>query len=201
LRDPGIYDKTTAYYRDHAEAFFADTVAVDMASLYGRFLPRIPTGGHILDAGCGSGRDARAFVGRGYRVTAFDASPELADLASGYIGQELLVMRLEDVDWRETFDGVWACASLLHVRYPALPEVMLRLGHALKPGGVLYASFKYGQGMREHNGRLFTDLDEAGLDTLLARVPGLNLAETWVTGDLRPERASESWLNATIVRD
>jgi hypothetical protein len=110
-------------------------------------------------------------------------------------------MRLEDVDWQGVFDGIWACASLLHIRDPALPDVMTRLGLALKPSGVLYASFKYGQGTRDHNGRQFHDMDEAGLNALLARVPRLKLAETWVTGDLRPERASESWLNAILVRD
>lgn len=192
-------DMTTAYYRQNAESFFADTVAVEMGPLYNRFLPRIPKGGHILDAGCGSGRDSRAFVARGYRVTPFDSAPELARLASGHIGQEVLVLRLEDVDWHQAFDGIWACASLLHVPSPALPEVMTRLAEALKPGGILYASFKYGQGERAYKGRRFTDLDEPGLSALLARVPGLTPVESWVTADLRPGRAEEPWLNTLLV--
>ncbi len=107
-------------------------------------------------------------------------------------------MRFEDIDWQRTFDGIWACASLLHVPAGRLPEVMARLAGALKPGGTLYASFKHGQGEREHKGRRFTDLDEAGLAAFLGEVPGLNPIETWVTGDLRPGRAAEPWLNALL---
>lgn len=191
--------RTIAYYRKNAETFFADTVAVEMAPLYERFLPRVPEGGHILDAGCGSGRDSRAFMVRGYSVTAFDASPELARLASGHIGQEVLVMRLEEVEWRQTFDGIWACASLLHVPSPVLPEVISRLAEALKPAGIMYVSFKHGRGEREHKGRRFTDLDEPTLSALLARIPGLTPIESWVSGDLRSGRAAEPWLNALLV--
>jgi SAM-dependent methyltransferase len=191
-------DTTTMYYTENAPAFFADTVAVAMDPLYARFLPHIPPGGHILDAGCGSGRDSLAFLERGYRVTAFDASPSLAALAERQTGQPVRVLRLQDLEWSQTFDGIWACASLLHVPAAELPEVMGRLAGALRPGGVLYASFKYGRGERERKGPLFTDLDEAGLQALLAQVPGLTELETWVTEDLRPGRAAEPWLNTLL---
>ena len=192
-------DTTTAYYAKNAQGFFTETVAVDMEPLYERFLPRLPAGGHILDAGCGSGRDCRAFIQRGYRVTAFDASPELARLARRHIGQDVLVMRLEEMDWQQTFDGIWACASLLHVPAAGLAEVMARLARALKPGGILYASFKHGPGEREHDGRRFTDLDESGLNALIAQVSSLSLIETWVTGDLRPGRGDQPWLNTLLI--
>jgi hypothetical protein len=81
-----------------------------------------------------------------------------------------------------------------------LPDVVGRLRAALKPGGILYASFKYGSGEREHNGRRFTDLDEPGLAGLLEQVPGLEPVETWTTGDLRPGRESERWLNTLLRR-
>lgn len=194
-------DMTTAYYRRNADAFYADTITVGMEPLYQRFLPRIPSGGHILDAGCGSGRDSRAFIERGFRVTAFDASPELVRLASRHIGREVLAMRLEDTHWHRHFDGIWACASLLHVPAMGLPNVMSRLARALKPSGTLYASFKHGKGEREHNDRRFTDLDEPGLAALLAQVPGLTPIETWVTADLRPGRSAETWLNILLASD
>jgi SAM-dependent methyltransferase len=190
---------TTRYYTENAQAFFADTVAVGMDSLYARFLPHIPPGGHILDAGCGSGRDTLAFLQAGYRVTAFDASPTLAALAEHHTGQPVQVLRFQDLAWLREFDGIWACASLLHVPAPDLPEALGRLAQALRPGGVLYASFKYGHGERDHRGRRFTDLDEAGLRTLLAQVPGLTERETWVTEDLRPGRAAERWLNTLLA--
>ncbi len=192
-------DTTTRYYTENAQAFFADTVAVGMDSLYTRFLPHIPPGGHILDAGCGSGRDTLAFLQAGYRVTAFDASPTLAALAERHTGQPIQVLLFQDLAWRREFDGIWACASLLHVPAADLPEALGRLALALRPGGILYASFKYGRGEREHRGRCFTDLDEAGLQTLLDQVPGLTERETWTTEDLRPDRAAERWLNTLLA--
>ena len=74
-------DPTLDYYEAHAEQFFADTQSVDMAPLYERFLSELPVGALILDAGCGSGRDSKAFLERGYRVSAFDASEKLVALA------------------------------------------------------------------------------------------------------------------------
>src|SRR5262245_28680602 len=96
---------TVAYYDAHAEEHVRDTLGVDMAELYEYFLALIPAGGHILDAGCGSGRDAREFKRCGYRVTAFDASEEVARLAGEVIGQPVLVMRFQDVAWGGEFDG------------------------------------------------------------------------------------------------
>ncbi len=193
-------DPTLAYYEDQAEIFFAETVDVDMAPLYARFLARVPPGGHLLDAGCGSGRDALAFRSLGYVVTAFEASPTLARLASEHCGLPVEVRRFLEIEWEDCFDGIWACASLLHVPMAELPEVLGRLGRALKPDGVLYASFKYGAGEREHGGRRFTDLDEEGLAALVGVVPGLKVIETWVTGDRREGREGELWLNAVVAR-
>jgi SAM-dependent methyltransferase len=190
----------TDYYQQHAGTFFADTVGVDMTPLYRRFLPLMPDRAEILDAGCGSGRDARAFADLGHRVTAFDASPALVALAESHLGRPVACLRLQDVAWRQAFDGVWACASLLHVPAAELADVVGRLCRALRPGGVLYASFKYGRGEREHHGRRFTDLDEAGLAELLRQVPGLAPVETWTTGDLRAGREEERWLNALLCR-
>jgi SAM-dependent methyltransferase len=191
-------DPTLAYYDDQAETFFVETVDVDMAPLYARFLARVPPGGHILDAGCGSGRDALAFRRLGYAVTAFEASPTLARMASEHCGLPVEVRRFQAVDWEDRFDGIWACASLLHVPMAELPDVLRRLGRALKADGVLYASFKYGAGEREHGGRRFTDLDERGLASLVEAVPGLAVLETWVTGDRREGRGGERWLNALL---
>lgn len=186
------------YYDQNARTFAEETLTVDMTPLYSRFLPLLPPASHILDAGCGSGRDARAFSVMGYSVTAFDTSPTLAALASNHLGAPVEVLCFQEIDWRECFDGIWACASLLHVPEAELADAVSRLSTALKPAGVLYASFKYGRGERDHNGRRFTDLDESGLVRLMDRVGGLTTIDTWITGDLRPGRESERWLNALL---
>jgi SAM-dependent methyltransferase len=166
--------------------------------LYDRFLPLIPAGGLILDAGCGAGRDAKVFVEAGYRVTAFDASPEIAVLASKYLGQEVLVREFGEIRWKWSFDGIWACASLLHVPYNALSETFRTLVQALKPDGVMYTSFKFGQGERIKHGRHFTDIDEPRLREILSHMSNHEIIDIWLTGDRRPEREKEKWLNALI---
>ncbi|NCC37000.1 MAG: class I SAM-dependent methyltransferase, partial [Chloroflexia bacterium] len=147
----------------------------------------------------GSGRDALAFRRLGYDVTAFEASPTLARMASEHCGLPVEVRRFQEIAWEDRFDGIWACASLLHVPMSDLPEVLGRLARALKPGCVLYASFKYGAGEREHGGRRFTDLDETGLAALVGAVPGLEVIETSVSGDRREGREHERWLNALLL--
>ncbi|WP_323696993.1 class I SAM-dependent methyltransferase [Thiorhodovibrio litoralis] len=169
-----------------------------MSPLYEHFLPLIPVSGRILDAGCGSGRDARAFREFGFTVQAFDASHVMANIASQHLQAQVEVLRFQDIDWFECFDGIWACASLLHVPLDQLADALARLSRALKKDGVLYASFKYGRGEREHNGRRFTDLDESGLAELIALAGQLSIVETWITGDLRPGREAERWLNALL---
>jgi SAM-dependent methyltransferase len=193
-------DVNIDYYQQNAGTFCADTVEVDMTPLYRRFLRLLPERARILDAGCGSARDARAFAEVGHQVTAFDASPALVALAEAYLGQPVKCLRFQEIAWQDAFDGIWACASLLHVPASELPDVMARLCRALEPGGILYASFKYGSGEREHHGRRFTDLDEAGLAALLRQVPGLEPEETWTTADLRPGREAERWLNTLLRR-
>ncbi len=133
-------------------------------------------------------------------MTAFEASPKLARLASEHCGLPVEVRRFQEIEWQDAFDGIWACASLLHVPMVELPEVLRRLGRALKPDGVLYASFKYGAGEREHGGRRFTDLDEEGLAALVEGVTAFAVVETWVTGDRREGREGERWLNAIVGR-
>jgi SAM-dependent methyltransferase len=193
-------DVNIDYYEQNAEAFFAETVQVDMSSLYCSFLPLLPEPAHILDAGCGSGRDARVFAKLGHHITAFDASPALVALAQTHLGEAVHCLRFQDIAWHEEFDGIWASASVLHVAVAELPDVMQRLCKALKPSGILYASFKYGSGERDHHGRRFTDLDEPGLTTLLRQVPGLETVQTWTTNDLRPGREDERWLNTLMRR-
>ncbi|UEG74004.1 class I SAM-dependent methyltransferase [Pantoea agglomerans] len=214
------------YYRQNAQRFFTDTASVNMSALYPPFIECLPPGARILDAGCGSGRDVKAFSEMGFIVEGFDASAELVALARQLSGKPVAQMRFQDVDAVERYDGIWCCASLLHVSEAELPGVMTKLAIALKPGGVGYLSFKHGRGEREKDGRRFTDMDRAGLQKLIERIntPGCSLLtkntmeikseagsegimgnrfaleteKTWQTGDVRVGRSDEVWLNAII---
>ena len=190
---------TINYYQHNADSFFTATVAVDMSSLYAPFVEALTPPELILDAGCGSGRDAKAFAEMGYRVEAFDASSEMVARAARYSGLPVRQRSFADISETARYDGIWCCASLLHVPGDELPGVMQRLATALKPGGVWYVSFKYGTGEREKEGRRFTDLDEAGLTALVAALLDIDITRMWQTLDKRPDR-SETWLNALLLK-
>ena len=94
------------YYQQNAQRFFDETVDVDMSAVYQPFLALLKPGARILDAGCGSGRDAKAFSERGYAVDAFDASAELAERAERLIGRPVEVMRFQELTAVEQYDGI-----------------------------------------------------------------------------------------------
>lgn len=187
------------FYETNADSFIAQTFDVDMASLYQPFCKHLKPGASVLDAGCGSGRDALAFSRMGYDVVAFDASPKMVDAASKRAGVPVYEMTFEDMTFDQLFDGIWACASLLHVPRMHLSEVLRSLASFLKPTGVLYASFKYGEQVREKDGRYFNDLNEKLLAEHLEDVPVLSVLEVWVTSDRRPDRSEERWLNCLMA--
>lgn len=191
---------TIDYYNRHAADFLADTLNVDMQALYDEFLPLLPNSGSILDLGCGSGRDTLAFVKQGFDVHAFDASEEMVKQARQLVPQaQISQADFSAYHTTEQFDGLWACASLLHVPTNELTQVFTRCASWLKPKGVFYCSFKYGEQATERNGRYFTDLTEASLEHHLQGT-GLAVKKLWVTGDKRPGRAHEQWLNALLVK-
>jgi SAM-dependent methyltransferase len=191
---------TVAWYDAHAGDFAAQTAHVDLGPLHDRFLHHVRPGGRILDAGCGVGRDTAVFVERGHEVVAFDASKELVRHARANIGGRAPVhwMRFEDVPWEGKFDGIWACASLLHVPCVSFATVVSRLASSLRPRGAFYMSFKFGEGERVNDGRLFVDHTEGSLRRAVQRIP-LALVETWLSDDVRPERQGEVWLNTIAV--
>lgn len=191
---------TLHYYQNHAQDFFDGTVNVDMIPLYEAFTQHLSNGARVLDAGCGSGRDAKAFHEMGYLVDAFDASSAMVELARQHTGLPVQLMTFSEIDGKAQYDGIWCCASLLHVPSSELLAVMQRLADALKPGGVWYVSFKYGNGERVQGERRFTDLDEEGLRELLKAIPEMEVALLWATQDNRPDR-DETWLNGILRKN
>ena len=187
--------KTLDYYESNAKEYFKKTVNVNFAETRAVFLDNLEDGAYILDFGCGSGRDAKAFKDTGYRVDALDGSAELCRLASDYAKMEVKHMCFTDFHEKETYDGIWACASLLHLPYDALKEVVGRLCAGLKENGILYASFKYGNFEGVRDGRYYTDFNEEKTERLLREVPGLQLEKQWVSMDALPGRDGVRWMN------
>lgn len=189
------------FYNDNADNFFDDTINADMSVTYNIFEENLPSiDGEILDLGCGSGRDSKHFIEKGYRVTALDLSPILAIKASEYIGQDVIIADMKDLNYDNKFIGIWACASLLHLTEKEILETLNRCHKALKNDGVIYASFKYGEKNYEKNGRNFTCFTR---DKFLSLIKDLDFyyRATFETGDVRFGRENEKWLNVILKKD
>ena len=191
-------EENLKYYDEHATSFAADTCAVDFSNIRDRFSRELTNGAEILDFGCGSGRDTKAFLQQGFLVTAVDGSEQLCRIASEYTGIPVRKMLFQELDETERYDGIWACASILHVPRSSLSDILRRMHKALKPGGVMYVSFKYGTFEGERDGRYFTDLTETSFEALLKETGGLKIEEEWISIDVRPGREEQKWLNIIL---
>jgi SAM-dependent methyltransferase len=188
---------TIDYYNRNAYAFQQRTLGRDLRHRYDAFLALLPTGAEILDAGCGSGRDSLAFIQRGYRVIAIDASSAMVDLTTTAIGQSAMLLPFDQIDFEAKFDGVWASASLLHVPSARIDDAVHRLTRALKAGGVLYMSVKIGDGERiAADGRLFCDYTQVSLTALFSRHPALAVLDMHTSPPAAGQSDGKSWLHA-----
>ncbi len=184
------------YYNKNAAEFYERTLKINMAPAYEKFLSHLPVGASILDAGCGVGRDSKYFMEKGYKVTAFDASEAMVAIAKKETGLPVTLLRFEDMHFQEKFDGVWACASLLHVPYNETRHVLTRIHEALNSLGIFYASYKYGNEEMSTNGRDFYNMDKEKISPYLKGL--FDVIEIWESASTIKHAApspSDSWLN------
>ena len=195
-----FFEMSYQYYNRNADQFLNDTANLDMTAHYKKFLNYLDSGAAILDAGCGSGRDALKFKDLGFNVSAFDASIEMVKAAIELTGLQVAQMNFEELSLSQKYDGIWACASLLHVERKNLKNVMINLAKFLNEGGIMYSSFKYGETERQKGERYFNDMNEALLRELISDIPSLKYTEAWISSDARKNRSSESWLNCIFTK-
>ena len=189
--------ETLNYYNQNAEQFCKNTISVEFSATQNRFLSHLPAAAHILDFGCGSGRDTKAFLDQGYNVDAIDGSEELCKLASQYTGVQVRHMFFQELSAVSEY-GIWACSSILHLPLEELSKVLYKMTTALKPNGIIYTSFKYGILSGERNGRYFTDMTEETFADFISKIEDLQIEEEWITSDARPGRSEEKWLNLIL---
>lgn len=188
------------FYNKNAEEFYKGTVETDMSETYKKFEGYIKKDSHILDLGCGSGRDSKYFIDNGYRVTSADYSEEMMKRASDLTKQQVLHLDMTEMDFKEEFDAIWACASVLHIPMKLIQKVLINCHTALKNEGFLYLSFKYGKGEIQRNGRHFSNFTEESFSVLLEDLKLFKVEKFWQTSDVRPGRENEFWLNILLKK-
>jgi 2-polyprenyl-3-methyl-5-hydroxy-6-metoxy-1,4-benzoquinol methylase len=193
---------TLEYYQRNAKEFFSQTINVDMQNVYHPFLEYLPkthlsNQQKILDVGCGSGRDSVFFANKGFEVVAIDGSKSLIELAQQTDTRiDWQCLRFDEIakqSWQNQFTGIWACASLLHVPFDDLPKILNDLLSCLRPTGILYASFKYGDNEREKGGRFFCDMNEHGWQLIGEQLDSTKALKLWQTVDNRMDKRDIWW--------
>lgn len=190
---------STQYYNTNTQEFFDNTFDVDMTLIYSRFEKYLKKEVKILDAGCGSGRDTKYFLSQGYNVIAIDGSEEMVKCAGDFTGIDVEQQFFQDISYQNEFDGIWSCASLLHVPKNNIQTVFNKFINALKTDGIWYMSFKYGENERTKDNRLFNDYTEESLSNLVGQYKQLEIVELWLTDDRRPDR-DDKWVNALVKK-
>jgi SAM-dependent methyltransferase len=191
--------KTLKYYEENAKEFIASTLSVDMHEIQDEFLSFLTPGDLILDYGCGSGRDSKYFLEKGFKVESFDGCKTFCDIASKLTGIVVKNITFSNFSEEQNYDGIWACSSLLHAQKKELPYLLKRIEAALKKNGIFYCSFKKGDFEGGRNGRYFSDFTKEELANLIKNSTNLSEVKTWQTSDARPDRKDE-WLNSIWIK-
>lgn len=187
---------TLDYYNKNSEEYFNSTLNVDMTNTYKEFLKLVPEGGKILDLGCGSGRDSMNFMKLGYEVIAVDGAKKLAKKASVLLGKEVIVSTFEELELKEKFHGIWACASLLHIKREDLKTVLNNLYNNLEDNGVFYMSFKYGE--KEYvddKNRYFNCFTDESIISFINENTKYNILGLYITEDKLGRVNEVKWVN------
>lgn len=188
-----FYDK---YYQEYSDA----TLNLEMSHVYDPFLKLVPAHSRILDVGCGPGRDIKYFQSLGHFVTGLDPSKEMVKLAKENTHAEIIHGSIQEVVFDKTFDGIWACASLLHVPSKELNFVLTKISKILNPIGVFYCCFKLGdfEGLSE-DGRYFTYLTEEKVRSYLNSIEVFEIKKIWISADARLDK-EVSWINCLVIK-
>jgi 2-polyprenyl-3-methyl-5-hydroxy-6-metoxy-1,4-benzoquinol methylase len=190
-----LIDSTLSYYQTHADEYAQKTNAADLSSIHQKFSANLLPGARILDLGCGGGRDLKAFVELGFCPVGIDASSALASIASQTSGASTKVQRIEDINYIHEFDGVWACASLLHIPHREIRSVLGKIRSALIAGGPLFISIQEGSGefVDEHGRKYFYHTEDEFTSEL--KKAKFQRIEAWKTKDTLLKTRDINWLN------
>src|ERR1700722_3836599 len=189
------------FYNKNADFIYKQFRNLDKYIICNKFLGYLPQKAHILDLGCGVGTYTKHFLEKGHQVTAIDGSQELVKYARQYTNHAIFLMKFNELQFKNEFDGIWAAASLLHINRKDFP-VFLRdhILPFLKCKGFLYMSFKYGNGENFFNGRYFCDYNEKSLRDVVKNFNNLKIIETCKTENKLSEDKTIAWFHCIIQK-
>lgn len=193
-------DMIQQYYNNNAKDLYEKTIGIDLHEIYAIFESYLKMGDKILDVGFGSGRDSLYFNDKRYDVVSIDFAKEVVVRGKSLLNNEVLLVDVEDIRYENEFDGIWASAILLHYKEENILGILERCAIALKKEGVLYVSFKYGQGETTRKGRFFNDFTEEKFESLMKKQNTLVVDKVWKTEDARSSREGHFWLNAILKK-
>lgn len=186
------------YYESNAEHYAAETFSADMSEQYQRLLPLLKKGAKILDVGSGSGRDAFYFQKHGYQVIALEPSKNLGREIRKVFSGEIVCSDIQSYQPAERYDGIWACASLIHLQEEEVLCFFKKIDMYLNDNGIVYASGKSGISTGEvADGRFFLEFTEQLVDKILTVNKQLKLEQLWYTEDVSGRRGFR-WLNVVL---
>jgi len=141
------------------------------------FIKDIPTGGRVLDLGCGPGQAAGEMAKAGLLVDATDAAAAMVEMARHHSGVTAWKATFDEIEGEDLYDGIWANFSLLHAARSDMPRHLDRIARALRPAGRFHIGLKTGRGeKRDKIGRRYTYYSEAELKHLV-EAAGLHVTD------------------------
>ena len=188
------------YYEINAKRYAEQTFSADMSEQYKRFFPLLREQARILDVGSGSGRDACYFQKKGYQVTALEPSKNLCREIRKVFSGEIVCSDIQNYRPDQRFDGIWACASFLHLQEREVLRFFEKINLYLNDNGIVYLSGKNGIPTGEAaDGRYFLEFTEQLVEEILSVNRHINLKKLWYTEDVSGRKGFQ-WMNIILKR-